>query len=59
MKGENIMIYGYARVSSKDQKLDRQIAELLNFGVASENIILDKQNKKRLDRRMQKCHYIG
>lgn len=44
------MIYGYARVSSKDQKLDRQIAELLNFGVASENIILDKQSGKDFER---------
>lgn len=44
------MIYGYARVSSKDQKLDRQIAELLNFGVANENIIIDKQSGKDFER---------
>ena len=32
------MIYGYARVSSRDQKLDRQIMELMKFGIKKENI---------------------
>ena len=32
------MIYGYARVSSKDQKLDRQVVELENFGISINNI---------------------
>ena len=32
------MTYGYARVSAKDQKLDRQIVELKHFGIAEENI---------------------
>ena len=40
------MTYGYARVSSKDQKLDRQIVELIKFGVEKENIITDKQSGK-------------
>ena len=44
------MIYGYARVSSKDQKLDRQIADLLNFGVSIENIVVDKQSGKDFER---------
>lgn len=44
------MIYGYARVSSKDQKLDRQLIELENFGIEPENIYCDKQSGKNFDR---------
>ena len=44
------MIYGYARVSSKDQKLDRQLIELENFGIESNNIYCDKQSGKNFDR---------
>ena len=44
------MTYGYARVSSKDQKLDRQIVELIKFGVEKENIITDKQSGKDFER---------
>ena len=44
------MIYGYARVSSKDQKLDRQLVELENYGIAVENIYFDKQSGKDFDR---------
>lgn len=41
---EVIMIYGYARVSSKEQKLDRQIIELIEFGVNSKNVYFDKES---------------
>ncbi len=44
------MIYGYARVSSKDQKLDRQIIELKKFGVNENRIYVDKQSGKDFDR---------
>ena len=44
------MNYGYARVSSKDQHLDRQISELISFGVNKENIFEDKQSGKDFDR---------
>lgn len=44
------MIYGYARVSSKDQKLERQFIELERFGIAKENIYFDKQSGKDFDR---------
>lgn len=44
------MIYGYARVSSRDQRLDRQIVELQKFGVDEENIYYDKQSGKDFDR---------
>ena len=36
------MIYGYARVSSNDQKLDRQIVEFEKYGIKSKNIFCDK-----------------
>ena len=35
--------YGYARVSTKDQKLDRQIEALVNAGVAYERIFKDPE----------------
>lgn len=44
------MIYGYARVSSKDQKLERQMIELERFGIVKENIYCDKQSGKDFDR---------
>ena len=44
------MVYGYARVSSRDQKLDRQIIELQKFGVDEKNIYYDKQSGKDFDR---------
>ena len=44
------MIYGYARVSSRDQKLDRQIIALTNAGVGQENIFIDKQSGKDFNR---------
>ena len=44
------MYYGYARVSSKDQNLERQIIELISFGVKKENIYYDKQSGKDFDR---------
>lgn len=44
------MLYGYARVSSADQKLDRQIIALKEAGVAEENIYCDKQSGKDFNR---------
>ena len=41
-------IYGYARISSKDQREDRQIIALQNFGV--EQIFIDRQSGKDFDR---------
>jgi len=43
-------IYGYARISSKDQNEDRQIDSLRAFGVANENIIVDKCSGKDTER---------
>lgn len=42
-------IMGYARVSSKEQNLDRQIIALSQY-VPPDNIITDKQSGKNLDR---------
>ena len=35
-------IYGYARVSSREQNEDRQLEALTKFGVPEQNIIIDK-----------------
>lgn len=43
-------IYGYIRVSSKDQHDDRQRLALLNFGVPAQNITVDKQSGKDFSR---------
>lgn len=43
-------IYGYARVSSKDQNEDRQIEALKEFGVSEDNIFTDKKSGKDFDR---------
>lgn len=47
--------YGYARVSTKDQKLDRQIEALVNAGVSYGHIYKDKvTGAKDGDRTQQK-----
>ena len=43
-------IYGYARVSSTEQNLDRQIEALLEYGVEERDIVTDKQSGKDFDR---------
>lgn len=42
--------YGYIRVSSKDQKEDRQLIALRELSVPKENIYVDKQSGKDFDR---------
>lgn len=44
------MIYGYARISTRDQNEARQIIALLNTGVPEKNIILDRKSGKDFDR---------
>lgn len=57
------MIYGYARVSSKDQNLDRQLVELKNYGIEAKNIFQDKESGKDFSRvnyqRLRKKLKIG
>lgn len=43
-------IYGYIRVSSCDQKEDRQLIALKEVGIAEKNIYLDKQSGKDFNR---------
>lgn len=45
------MIYGYARVSHKDQNLDRQYAMLHEYVPDSRNIIMDKASGKDFERK--------
>ena len=47
---ESNHVYGYARVSSKDQNEARQMIALQEFGVDSDNIFLDKQSGKDFNR---------
>ncbi|MDU4890975.1 MAG: recombinase family protein [Clostridium sp.] len=42
--------YGYIRVSTKEQNLDRQVKSLIDFGVPKENIKADKESGKNFDR---------
>lgn len=42
--------YGYARVSTKEQHLDRQIKALLDAGVNERDIVTDKLSGKDLER---------
>ncbi len=52
------MNYGYARVSTREQNLDRQIAALMEAGVAKNKIFSDKQSGKDFARpQYQKMKY--
>jgi len=44
-------IYGYARVSTTEQNLDRQVIALTGQGVTERDIIIDKESGKNLDRK--------
>lgn len=43
-------IYGYARVSSKDQNEQRQLESLLQYGISEDNIFIDKKSGKDFQR---------
>lgn len=43
-------IFGYARVSTKEQHLDRQIKALLDHGIDERDIVTDKASGADLDR---------
>ena len=42
-------IYGYARVSTREQNLDRQLKALADFGVEERDIVTDKESGKSLE----------
>ncbi len=47
---ENVKVYGYMRVSTREQNEDRQRMALLKMGVPEENIYMDKLSGKNFDR---------
>ena len=51
-EGSNIerRIYGYIRVSTREQNEDRQLIALREIGVTEKNIFLDKQSGKDFNR---------
>lgn len=54
-------IYGYARVSTREQNLDRQLKALAAFGVDERDIVTDKESGKSLERegyQMLKNHLL-
>ena len=44
------MNYGYVRVSTKDQNIDRQLADMFLLGLNDRNIFIDKQSGKDFER---------
>ena len=47
---DNQKIYGYARISTREQNEDRQILALKEMGVPEKNIFLDKMSGKNFER---------
>ncbi len=43
-------LYGYARVSTKEQNEDRQTQALTEFGITEDNIFIDKKSGKDFER---------
>lgn len=48
------MNYGYARVSTKDQNVQRQLDALIEYGVEKKNIFVDMQSGKDFEREKYK-----
>lgn len=46
MEADMKKMYGYARVSTKDQNLDRQLIALRDFGIDDRDIIREKASGK-------------
>ena len=46
-----VQIYGYVRVSTREQNENRQLVAMLEFGVTEGNIFLDKQSGKNFLRK--------
>lgn len=51
MDNRDNRVYGYARVSTKEQNLDRQLDALAGQGIAERDIITDKESGKDLERK--------
>lgn len=48
-------VYGYARVSTREQNEDRQLIALVEAGVPEKNIFMDKQSGKDFQRPQYQC----
>ena len=48
------MIYGYARVSTREQNEERQLIALREYGVSDKNLFIDKQSGKDFEREKYK-----
>ncbi len=48
------MEYGYVRVSTKEQNVDRQLLSMQNLGLNLDNIVIEKQSGKDFDRPLYK-----
>ena len=46
----NTKIFGYIRVSTKDQNIDRQLAKMVELGIQERDIFIDKMSGKNFDR---------
>ncbi|WP_181401407.1 recombinase family protein [Apilactobacillus micheneri] len=53
------MEFGYARVSSKQQNLSRQINSLKDYGIKENNIITEKQSGKAYENRPELMNLIN
>lgn len=47
--------FGYIRVSSKEQNIDRQLQEMLNLGLNERDIFIDKESGKDFNRSQYKA----
>jgi len=45
-----VKIYGYIRVSTKEQNEERQLIAMREFGIPEENIVIEKQSGKDFER---------
>ncbi len=52
-------LYGYARVSTRAQKEDRQLAALELFGVPADHIVVEKQSGKDFQRPLYQARVHG
>lgn len=53
--GGIFMTYAYARISSRDQNLDRQLSAFRSFGIPSKHIFCDKKSGKDFERQNYLC----
>lgn len=50
IQNPNGQVFGYARVSTQAQRLDRQIAAMLDYGIPENMLFMDKESGKNLNR---------